>query len=138
MDAFLTVLHIMVCVTLVAVVLLQRGKGADMGAALGGGASNTLFGARGAGSFLTKLTTGCAILFMLTSLSLSYISTREANVAIFDDEEVGIEESAAGILEETADAESGLFETEAPAAADANALEEIEIVTPAEEPAEAP
>ena len=71
MDALITTLHVLVCLCLIAIVLLQQGKGADMGVALGGGGSNTVFGARGAGNFLTKLTTGAAIVFMLTSLTLS-------------------------------------------------------------------
>ena len=60
MTIFLTVLHVMVCLVLVVVVLLQHGKGADIGAVFGGGASNTVFGSRGAGNFLTRLTTGAA------------------------------------------------------------------------------
>ena len=98
MTTFLTVLHVMVCLTLILVVLLQRGKGADMGAALGGGGSNTVFGSRGAGNFLTKLTTGCAVIFMLTSLSLSYLGTMSSRVEVFDSE---IEEPLTGLLEET-------------------------------------
>ncbi len=71
MEGLITILHVLVCVCLIAIVLLQKGKGADMGVALGGAASNTVFGARGAGNFLTKLTTGAAIVFMVTSLVLS-------------------------------------------------------------------
>ena len=56
MTTFLYVLHFLVCFVLIVVVLLQRGKGSDMGAALGGGGSNTVFGARGAGNFLSKAT----------------------------------------------------------------------------------
>ncbi len=74
MEALITTLHILVCVCLIAIVLLQQGKGADMGVVLGGGGSNTVFGARGAGNFLTKLTTGAAILFMVTSLTLSRLT----------------------------------------------------------------
>ena len=86
MTTFLTALHIMVCIVLILVVLLQRGKGSDIGAALGGGSSNTVFGSRGAGNFLTKLTSACAVIFMCTSLSLSYLGTQAASVTIFDDE----------------------------------------------------
>ena len=86
MTTFLMVLHIMVCLVLIVVVLLQRGKGSDIGAALGGGSSNTVFGSRGAGNFLTKLTAGCAIIFMLTSLSLSYLGTQDAQITVFDEE----------------------------------------------------
>ena len=62
-------IHLLLCVSLIVLVLLQQGKGADMGAAFGGG-SNTLFGAAGATAFITKLTTGIAISFMVTSILL--------------------------------------------------------------------
>lgn len=84
MIILLTTLHVIVCVILVVVVLLQHGKGADMGAILGGGGGNTVFGARGAGNFLSKLTTGCAVVFMLTSLSLSYLATESSDTQLFD------------------------------------------------------
>src|SRR5262245_43766898 len=64
------VIHVLACVFLIVVVLLQTGKGADIGAVFGGG-SQTLFGSGGAGNFLTKLTTGTAIGFMITSLILT-------------------------------------------------------------------
>jgi preprotein translocase subunit SecG len=86
MNTLLMVLHILVCLVLILVVLLQRGKGSDIGAALGGGGGNTVFGARGAGNFLTKVTTVAAITFMLTSLSLSYISTQDSDLLTFEDE----------------------------------------------------
>ena len=69
------VIHVLACLFLIVVVLLQTGKGADMGAVFGGG-SQTLFGSSGAGNFLTKLTTGTAIAFMLTSLLLTIHASR--------------------------------------------------------------
>lgn len=96
MSAVITVLHVIVCIFLVAVVLLQRGKGAQIGAVFGGGAGATMFGSRGAGNFLTKLTTGAAIVFMLTSLSLSYLGITGAGQRLFED---GLEtEAPAGAL----------------------------------------
>jgi len=86
MTLFLTVLHVVVCVLLVAVVLLQRGKGAEIGAVFGGGASTTVFGSRGAGNFFTRLTTGAAVVFMLTSLALAYTSSQRASQRLFDEE----------------------------------------------------
>ena len=71
------VIHVFACLFLIVVVLLQTGKGADMGAVFGGG-SQTLFGSGGAGNFLTKLTTGMAIAFMATSLILTYGASRSA------------------------------------------------------------
>ena len=85
MTIFLTVLHVMVCIVLIAVVLLQRGKGAEIGAVFGGGASSTVFGSRGAGNFLTKLTTGAAIVFMVTSLLLAYFARERAGSSIFEE-----------------------------------------------------
>ncbi|MEO5345033.1 MAG: preprotein translocase subunit SecG [Magnetococcus sp. YQC-9] len=75
MTLILTVLHILVCMALVFVVLLQKGSGADMGAAFGG-SSQSLFGARGSGDFLSKLTAVLATIFMITSLTLAFFSTR--------------------------------------------------------------
>jgi preprotein translocase subunit SecG len=77
----ITVIHVIVCFALVFIVLLQAGKGAEMGAAFGG-ASQTLFGSSGAMGFLTKLTTVAAIVFMLTSLLLAFSSNRQASSVI--------------------------------------------------------
>ena len=84
MNLFVTVLHVLVCFVLIVVVLLQRGKGAEVGAVFGGGGSNTMFGARGAGNFLTRLTTGSAIIFMLTSLTLAYFAREDAGSTLFE------------------------------------------------------
>jgi len=70
----LTILYFVVCLFLIVVVLLQHGKGADMGVSLGAGSSATVFGARGAGNFLTKLTTASAILFMVLAFTLARFS----------------------------------------------------------------
>jgi preprotein translocase subunit SecG len=75
MSILLIVIHIVVCIALIMIVLLQTGKGADMGAAFGGGSSQTLFGSTGASTFLSKATTGAAIVFMVTSLGLAYLSS---------------------------------------------------------------
>lgn len=72
MTALLISLHVLVCIALIAIVLLQGGKGAEMGASFGAGGSQTVFGATGGQSFMSKLTTGAAIIFMLTSLTLAY------------------------------------------------------------------
>ncbi len=79
MYIFIVIIHVIVCIILMGVVLLQAGKGAEMGAAFGG-SSQTLFGSRGAATFLSKLTVGAAVLFMITSLTLSILS-REQSVA---------------------------------------------------------
>jgi len=72
MTGFLIVLHIIVCLALIAIVLLQGGKGAEIGASFGAGSSQTVFGATGGQSFLGKMTTAAAVIFMLTSLILAY------------------------------------------------------------------
>ena len=71
MTLLLQIVYIAVCLFLIVVVLLQHGKGADIGVSLGAGSSNTVFGARGAGNFLTKLTTASAILFMVLAFTLA-------------------------------------------------------------------
>ena len=86
MSLFIIVLHIIVCIALIMIVLLQTGKGADMGAAFGGGSSNTLFGATGASTFLSKMTTVTAVLFMLTSLILAYKATNQRSSSILEDQ----------------------------------------------------
>ena len=95
MSILLIVLHLVVCVALIMIVLLQTGKGADMGAAFGGGASQTLFGSTGASTFLSKATTIAAIIFMLTSLSLAYISSHRTPSSIMTDVQAPIEQPQA-------------------------------------------
>jgi len=94
MSIFVTVVHVLVCLILIVVVLLQRGKGAEIGAVFGGGASSTVFGSRGAGNFFTRLTTGAAIVFMATSLVLSYLDTRHAGESLLGEETPAAEEGA--------------------------------------------
>lgn len=105
MTLFITVLHIMVCVFLIAVVLLQRGRGAEVGAMFGGGGASTVFGGRGAGNFLTRLTTGAAVVFMLTSLTLAYTVRQQDGAGLFEDTE-----QEAGGFEEVETPEGGGFE----------------------------
>ena len=76
MHTLIVILHIAVSIALILVILLQTGKGSDIGAVFGGGSSQTLFGSTGPTSFLSKLTAGAAIVFMLTSLFLAYFSGR--------------------------------------------------------------
>jgi len=78
MVAFFTVIHVLLCVFMIFVILLQPGKDAGMGAALGGGAATSAFGGRGAVTFLSKLTAVCAGLFFLTSLGLSFVGVRSS------------------------------------------------------------
>jgi len=78
MDIWLTVIltiHVLVAVSIIFLVLLQHGKGADMGAAFGGGSSGSLFGSTGSANFLSRMTAGLATVFFLTSLGLAYMGT---------------------------------------------------------------
>ena len=73
MSTLIIIVHVVVCLTLIGIVLLQTGKGADMGAAFGG-SSQALFGGGGPAPFLTRVTTAAAVVFMITSLVLAYVS----------------------------------------------------------------
>ena len=74
----LLVVHVLIAVGLVALILIQQGKGADAGAAFGSGASGTVFGSQGSASFLTRMTAVLATLFFVTSLTLAYFATQQA------------------------------------------------------------
>jgi preprotein translocase subunit SecG len=82
MFGFLVAIHIIVSVALIVIVLLQAGKGADLGATFGTGGSQSLFGAGGGTSFLGKLTAGAAVIFMITSLSLAYLSGKGGSSSV--------------------------------------------------------
>jgi preprotein translocase subunit SecG len=91
-TTLLDIVHIFVCAFLMLVVLLQQGKGGGMGAAFGGGATAQVFGGRGAGNILTRATAICAGLFMLTSVSLAYVSSsgdRELKARIVEEQRKG-------------------------------------------------
>ena len=74
MHALIITVHLLACFSLILIVLLQSGKGQAMGSMFGGSGSQTLFGSSGASSFLTKATTAVAVVFMLTSLTLAYVT----------------------------------------------------------------
>ena len=87
------ILHVIVSIGLILVVLLQTGKGAEVGAVFGG-SSSTIFGSSGAGNFLTRLTTGMAIVFMMTSLTLGYFTSKRPSSTIFDNRTPAAEQRA--------------------------------------------
>lgn len=76
MYQFILLIHVLIAAFIVLLVLIQQGKGATMGASFGSGASQTVFGSRGSGSFLYRLTMICIGLFFLTSISLNYLAVR--------------------------------------------------------------
>lgn len=102
---FIKVIHVLVCIFLIVLVLLQPGKGGDLGSVFGGGSSDSVFGSSGAMPFLSKLTRLLAIIFVITSLSLGYFSVRSIKSTVISDtpaveqnvsspEETGAETSA--------------------------------------------
>jgi preprotein translocase subunit SecG len=76
MQELILLIHVFACITLIVLVLMQHGKGADVGAVLGSGASQTIFGSRGSASFMVRLTVLVAIVFFVTSLALGYFASR--------------------------------------------------------------
>ena len=80
LTALITVVHVIVCAVLIVVVLLQHGKSADIAATFGGMGSQTAFGPRGTATVFSRLTTWCAIIFMLTSMGLTYIISRRSSL----------------------------------------------------------
>lgn len=88
MSTLLITIHIIVCFILIVAVLLQSGKSADLAGAFGGVGSQTVFGARGAATILSNLTTICAILFMVTSLGMWLISAKGIKSVVKKEAEV--------------------------------------------------
>jgi preprotein translocase subunit SecG len=118
MHIVIILLHVLACVGLIMIVLLQRGKGADLGAAFGG-SSQTVFGSQGAGGFLTKMTTAVAVLFMLTSLGLAYLSSTRVQATVMGGSEQAEEVEAPAPVDDpaAADAEAPPAEPTVPAEA---------------------
>jgi preprotein translocase subunit SecG len=98
-QILITVLHVVACIILILVILLQAGKGANMGAAFGG-SSQTVFGSSGPASFLGKMTTVVAILFMLTSLTLSYSAVHKGKSVMGGASKTEVEQKAAPVQPE--------------------------------------
>jgi preprotein translocase subunit SecG len=101
-QSIVLVLHVLVCVLIIGLVLMQKGKGADAGAAFGSGSSGTVFGAKGAANFLSRSTAVLATLFFASSLSLAYLgSNRPVATSLMDDAaSSGAEISSVSPLEE--------------------------------------
>ena len=84
LTALITLIHVIVCLVLIVVVLLQHGKSADIAATFGGMGSQTAFGPRGTATAFSRLTTWCAIIFMITSMALTYISSLRTSSSVMD------------------------------------------------------
>lgn len=94
MSAIITLIHIVICFILIVAVLLQSGKAADLAGAFGGGGSQTAFGPRGTASLLSKVTTICAVLFMVTSLGLWMLSAKGIKSVVSGEQPVEKKEAA--------------------------------------------
>ncbi len=94
MSTIVITLHVTVCILLILIVLLQTGKGAEMGASLGGAGSQALFGAAGPATILTKITTAVAVIFMITSLTLAYMGGNQAQTSVMKDAKAPVEQKA--------------------------------------------
>ena len=86
MNNILLSIQILVCLSLIGNVLIQGGKGAEVGAEFGAGASNTIFGASGGQSFIAKMTAGAAVIFMLTSLALAIFWGQPGSSSVMPDQ----------------------------------------------------
>jgi len=82
--ALITTIHVIVCAILIIVVLLQHGKSADIAATFGGAGSQTAFGPRGTATLLSRVTTWCAVIFMLTTISLSLFASKRGSSSIME------------------------------------------------------
>lgn len=120
LETLVVVVHVVIAVALVGLVLIQQGKGADAGAAFGGGASQTVFGSQGSGSFLTRMTTFLAIVFFVTSFSLAIFAKQRAEVA--GDAGIPVVEEVSADAEQPA-LEEGAAQTEDAAGNDLPELE---------------
>lgn len=95
MSAIITIIHVIICFILIIAVLLQSGKAADLAGAFGGGGSQTAFGPRGTASLLSKVTTICAVLFMVTSLGLWMLSAKGTKSVVSGEQPAKKEAAAA-------------------------------------------
>lgn len=107
MDTLLIIVHVIVCLFLVGIVLLQHGKGADIGATFGG-SSQSLFGTEGPLPLLNKVTTAAAVIFMLTSVTLAYISSQASKSSVMSNVEIAAPavEMAAPLVDESKEMEA--------------------------------
>ncbi|MFQ5789523.1 MAG: preprotein translocase subunit SecG, partial [Acidobacteriota bacterium] len=100
MTIFLSIIHVLVCLFLILIVLAQQGKGQDLASAFGGGGGATAFGARGTATLLSKVTAIAAIIFMVTSLGLTYLRPAVSGKTVVPDEVPAVEEAPAVPFEE--------------------------------------
>jgi preprotein translocase subunit SecG len=112
MSVIITIIHVFVAIALIMIVLLQTGKGADMGLAFGGGSSQTLFGTTGASTFLSKATTVIAIVFMLTTFSLTIMWGKSNVSSIMSDYQAPVQNAAPAKTNESQQSDAGETSTD--------------------------
>lgn len=115
LETTVIVVHILVSLGLIGLVLIQQGKGAEAGASFGGGASQTVFGSQGSGSFLTRMTAYLAVIFFVTSVSLAVIAKQKAEVASSEEGILAPAEMVSSSEADDAVVEGDALELEAPA-----------------------
>ena len=120
--------HTLIALLIIVLVLLQRGKGADAGAAFGAGASGTVFGARGSGSFFSRATAVCATAFFVTSLTLAYLTSQNSVAPISS-----LVEDAPVVEEETSVPDSDMPLIDMPALEDSDGQEDAALDDPADD-----
>lgn len=134
MQETILIIYLIVSIALIGIILLQQGKGAEMGASFGAGGANTVFGAAGSGNVLTKTTTILAILFFAIALSISYFNAEpvDNSDAILDEAPTQQAPAAPSLEAEVPVSESGGLEAEVPPTQEAEATTPVETATPAE------
>ena len=127
MDTVILIVHVLAAIGVVSLVLLQQGKGADMGAAFGSGASSTVFGSEGSSSFITRATAVLATVFFITSMVLAIVASRGTdNVSVTESAVTEVVDSEAPVAEDmpsAPQAPAAEAASDMPAAPAANATE---------------
>jgi preprotein translocase subunit SecG len=134
LQTLVLIIHVVACTALIAIVLLQTGRGAEMGAAFGG-SSQTLFGSSGGSTFLGKLTTAAAIVFMITCLGLTYFSSKPEGKSVMD--KVKVEDKQGPVIPDAKPVQ-GMPATAAPQAASDQATPAGQPASPPANPSQAP
>lgn len=120
METFILVVHILIALVIIGLIMLQQGKGAEMGASFGSGSSQTVFGAVGTGNFFSRLTAILVFVFFITSVSLAVIAKNKSKIdSHFLAPATETQPAAADALEQPAVAQPAAATPEAPAATDA-------------------
>ncbi len=116
MQETILIIYLVVAIALVGIILLQQGKGAEMGASFGAGGANTVFGAAGSGNALTKATTILAVLFFAIAMSISYLNSKPAEVvdAVFDEAQAVEKTDLESALPTESDSSASGLEAELP------------------------